>query len=610
MYVKVEKLDVLYKISNKSNFEAIMNELQIYATLELNDSIAITAIKYLGNIAYKQETSVEVSVECLKKILESNHDQRVGEALIVARDVMRRYKGKSLVLLKFLTPNLIERIIVPNAKSSLIFIIGEFCKNIKNSTELLQEYLENFKDETSEVKLQILTATIKNYVHKPEEGESIVQILLQKGAEETENPDVRDRSYIFWRLLEVEPDVAKDMVFGERHKFDFKEEISLSVELVDDIISNMTNISAVYHKFGKDLILKDDLILMEGEEDETADSDNKNTSTDNTKEKTTEKIEKKEKVVKINQVKINTNDIDLLGLDSIFQTNSEPTEPENTFTDIWGLDSLNKSNANTLKFDFKDDSAYISLFDEKGMTTQDTNLSLIPTANGIIGKNIGLCVYSSFHRENEKILFGMQIRNYTNSDLSNFGIEFKPNSFGLTLKPSPNFQNIVLSPGSDQIIIFEVENNNNNLVKVSPTCPFKIKINLKNNLDTWTFASPMLIHALFVESGQMSNQSFVEFFKENTKNSFNSLMSINKDSTEDNLIKLFKRNNIFMVAKKADPPAIYFSCSIANVLNVVLEVSFVKDVNLGRTMLNMRIISNIEPIVSLIKESLNVIVRR
>ena len=56
------------------------------------------------------------------------------------------------------------------------------------------------------------------------------------------------------------------------------------------------------------------------------------------------------------------------------------------------------------------------------MTTQDTNLSLIPTANGIVGKNIGVCVYSAFHRENEKILFGMQIRNYTDSDLNNFSV--------------------------------------------------------------------------------------------------------------------------------------------------------------------------------------------
>jgi len=534
---------------------------------------------------------------------------------------MRRYKGKSLELLKYINSGLIDRINFPQAKSALVFIVGEFCQNIKNSTELLQEFIENFKEESADVKLQILTATIKNYLTKPEEGETIIQTILQVGAEETENPDVRDRAYVYWRLLEVEPDIAKEMIYGERLKFDFKEDINMAPELVDDIIKNMTNISAVYHKYGKDLVVKDDMIVLEGDDvmttEETTDSDSKVSPSKKGKETKQDKTTKetdKDKTVKINKNKINVNDADLLGLGDIIGSNAGTNEPEvkNVNFEIFDLEAFNKSNANSLNIDFKDDSAYISLFDEKGMTTQDTNLSLIPTANGTIGKNIGVCVYTAFHRENEKILFGMQIRNYTDSDLNSFSIEFKPNSFGLILKSSSNLQNIVLAPGKDAIVILEVENNNSNLVKTQPSCPFKLEVVLKNNLDTWQFASPMLMHVLFVESGQMNNQSFVEFFKENNKNSFNSLMSINKESNEEKLTMLFKRNNIFMVAKnnKMDPPTTYFSCSIANVLNVVLEVSFVKDVNLGRTMLNIRIIANMEPIVSLIKECINVIVRR
>jgi len=49
------------------------------------------------------------------------------------------------------------------------------------------------------VKCQILNNCVKNFLTKPDECEEIVKVCLQKDAEESENPDVRDRAYIYWR---------------------------------------------------------------------------------------------------------------------------------------------------------------------------------------------------------------------------------------------------------------------------------------------------------------------------------------------------------------------------------------------------------------------------
>jgi len=34
--------------------------------------------------------------------------------------------------------------------------------------------------------------------------------------EEAENPDLRDRGYIYWRLLQTDPEAAKTIVLAER----------------------------------------------------------------------------------------------------------------------------------------------------------------------------------------------------------------------------------------------------------------------------------------------------------------------------------------------------------------------------------------------------------
>ena len=76
---------------------------------------------------------------------------------------------------------------------------------------------------SQKVKCQILNNCVKNFLTKPDECEEIVKVCLQKDAEESENPDVRDRAYIYWRQLEIDPDIAKEMICSEKPTFKFTE---------------------------------------------------------------------------------------------------------------------------------------------------------------------------------------------------------------------------------------------------------------------------------------------------------------------------------------------------------------------------------------------------
>ena len=71
-------------------------------------------------------------------------------------------------------------------------------------------------EDPDKVKLQLLTAAVKLFLKKPEEGEEVIQRILKLATEEADNPDLRDRAYIYWRMLSTSPQNTKYVVLGEK----------------------------------------------------------------------------------------------------------------------------------------------------------------------------------------------------------------------------------------------------------------------------------------------------------------------------------------------------------------------------------------------------------
>lgn len=53
------------------------------------------------------------------------------------------------------------------SRASMIWIVGEYAERIDNADELLEGFLDSFKDESSQVQLQLLTAIVKLFLKKP-----------------------------------------------------------------------------------------------------------------------------------------------------------------------------------------------------------------------------------------------------------------------------------------------------------------------------------------------------------------------------------------------------------------------------------------------------------
>ena len=140
----------------------------------------------------------------------------VQESIVVIKDIFRRYPNRYESIIATLCENL-DTLDEPEAKAAMVWIIGEYAERIDNADELLETFLETFAEEEAAVQLQLLTATVKLFLKKPTEGpQAKIQSVLQMATQETDNPDLRDRAYVYWRLLSTDPEAAKDVVLAEK----------------------------------------------------------------------------------------------------------------------------------------------------------------------------------------------------------------------------------------------------------------------------------------------------------------------------------------------------------------------------------------------------------
>ena len=355
IYVKFEKLDILYKLCDNSNYEMILNELSSYSVLEYDMELVQKAIKYIGLIGYKFENSMNICVENLQHIFQYNQDFTIDQGVIVMRDLLRKYEKeeKPKQLLKIIDEKFIEKIRLPESKKAILYIIGEYCKKIKKSTEYINIFFNDFSTLNEIVQAQILNAGVKNFLKKSNDksAEELAIKILQKCVEESVNADVRDRGYFYWRLLETDPDLAKEMICCEKISFDSLEDQPMEQDLCEDVLQNITNMSCIYHMKSSDIIKKEDLLL----EDETTNTTNEDSDKEKEKEKEKEeknekeedneeeekdkekddenkkKKKKKNKKAKINKDKTNQMDVDLLGINDIinFSNTNEQNENDN-----------------------------------------------------------------------------------------------------------------------------------------------------------------------------------------------------------------------------------------------------------------------------------------
>ncbi|KAF2835720.1 Adaptor protein complex beta subunit [Patellaria atrata CBS 101060] len=243
-YLKLEKLEIMVRIANVHNFEQLLAELKEYA-MEVDMDFVRRAVKAIGQVAIKIEEASEKCVNALLDLIATKVNYVVQEAVVVIKDIFRKYPGYEGII-----PTLcqcIDELDEPNARGSLIWIVGEYAEKINNAGDILSGFIDQFGEEFTQTQLQILTAVVKLFLKKPDQSQGLVQKVLQKATAENDNPDIRDRAYVYWRLLSSDPQIAKNVVLATKPPITSTIP-ALPPTLLDGLLSELSTLASVYHK--------------------------------------------------------------------------------------------------------------------------------------------------------------------------------------------------------------------------------------------------------------------------------------------------------------------------------------------------------------------------
>uniref|UniRef100_A0A8C2D196 AP complex subunit beta n=1 Tax=Cyprinus carpio TaxID=7962 RepID=A0A8C2D196_CYPCA len=525
IYVKLEKLDIMIRLASQANIAQVLAELKEYAT-EVDVDFVRKAVRAIGRCAIKVEQSAERCVSTLLDLIQTKVNYVVQEAIVVIKDIFRKYPNKYESVIATLCENL-DSLDEPEARAAMIWIVGEYAERIDNADELLESFLEGFHDESTQVQLQLLTAIVKLFLKKPTETQELVQQVLSLATQDSDNPDLRDRGYIYWRLLSTDPVAAKEVVLAEKPLISEETDL-IEPTLLEELICHIGTLASVYHKPPSAFV--EGSRGVHGESAESSDVGQSGPS------------EAPPAVIP------SQGDLlgDLLNLDLAPPTATVPSvQPSMQMGAMdllgGGLDSL------VCSFPAASRSVWLPAMKAKGLEISGT-----------------------FARRGGIIQMDLTLTNKAMSVMTDFAIQFNRNSFGLApagplqvLTPlSPNQTIDVSLPLSTSGPVMKMEPLNN------------LQVAVKNNIDVFYFSCQYPLSLIFVEDGKMERQVFLATWKDIPNDSEAQFqikdIHLNSDAASNKL----QGSNIFTIAKRTveGQDMLYQSVKLTNGIWVLAEM--------------------------------------
>ncbi|KAL6986286.1 hypothetical protein U1Q18_019654 [Sarracenia purpurea var. burkii] len=542
IYVKMEKLEIMIKLASDRNIDQVLLEFKEYAT-EVDVDFVRKAVRAIGRCAIKLERAAERCISVLLELIKIKVNYVVQEAIIVIKDIFRRYPNTYESIIATLCESL-DTLDEPEAKASMIWIIGEYAERIDNADELLESFLESFPEEPAQVQLQLLTATVKLFLKKPTEGpQQMIQVVLNNATVETDNPDLRDRAYIYWRLLSTDPEAAKDVVLAEKPVIS-DDSNQLDPSLLDELLANIATLSSVYHK-PPDAFVSRVKIAQKTEEDdypngsETGYSETPSHAADSGASPPATSSNAPQAAVRQPAPA------------------SPPVAVPDLLGDLIGLDNNNNSNNS------------IVAVNEPAVPAGPPLPILLPSSTGQ-----GLQISAQLVRRDGQIFYSLLFENNSQIPLDGFMIQFNKNMFGLTA--AGPLQVPQLQPGTSARTLLPMVLFQN----VAPGPPSTLlQVAVKNNQQpVWYFNDKIPLLAFFSEDGRMERATFLETWKSlpdsnEVLNDFPDIIVNNVEATLDRLVA----SNMFFIAKRkhANQEVLYLSAKIPRGIPFLIELTAV-----------------------------------
>jgi len=580
IYVKLEKLDIMIRLATQQNIGQVLAELKEYAT-EVDVDFVRKSVRAIGRCAIKVEQSAEKCVTTLLDLIQNKVNYVVQEAIIVLKDIFRRYPNKYEGIIATLCENL-DSLDEPEARASMIWIIGEYAERIDNADELLATFLEGFQDENSQVQLQLLTAIVKLFLKRPTDTQELVQQVLSLATQDSDNPDLRDRGYIYWRLLSTDPAAAKDVVLAEKPLISEETDL-LEPSLLDELICHISSLASVYHKPPSSFVagrIPVRRAALPSKLEQAGEPD------DGTPVLDTAEPPAPAQPVAAPQSGGDSLIGDLLSMDlapktAPVQVSFQPQAPVQQAPPAGGIDllsgdlgglSFGEQPAPQPAFGGGSAGGMGDLFSLSGAVAPSgyvpPKTTWLPASKGK-----GLEISGTFSRRQGNIYMDLTFANRAMQPMAGFAIQFNKNSFGLA--PVSGLQVNSPLPANQQTETSLQMNTAGQVQRMTPLNNLQVAV--KNNIDIFYFSCIVPVNVYFVEDGEMDRKVFLATWKDIAASaevqSQISNVSLNPDAVQQRL----RVNNVFTIARRNvdGQEMLYQSLRFTNGIWVMAEVKMI-----------------------------------
>uniref|UniRef100_A0A8C5JDE3 AP complex subunit beta n=1 Tax=Junco hyemalis TaxID=40217 RepID=A0A8C5JDE3_JUNHY len=535
IYVKLEKLDIMIRLASQANIAQVLAELKEYAT-EVDVDFVRKAVRAIGRCAIKVE-----QMWC---------------------SLCSWYES----IIATLCENL-DSLDEPDARAAMIWIVGEYAERIDNADELLESFLEGFHDESTQVQLTLLTAIVKLFLKKPSETQELVQQVLSLATQDSDNPDLRDRGYIYWRLLSTDPVTAKEVVLSEKPLISEETDL-IEPTLLDELICHIGSLASVYHKppnafvEGSHGIHRKHLPIHHAGSASVPQSHGAAGP-----------------VPMQPQVIPSQGDLlgDLLNLDLGPPVNvPQVTNMQMGAVDLLGggLDSLTYIPSSVpATFAPSPTPAVVSGLND--LFELSSGMGMAP-GGYVAPKSVwlpavkakGLEISGTFSHRQGHIYMEMNFTNKALQHMTDFAIQFNKNSFGV-IPSTPLAIHTPLMPNQSIDVSLPL-NTLGPVMKMEPLNNLQVAV--KNNIDVFYFSCLIPLNVLFVEDGKMERQVFLATWKDIPNE--NELQFQIKDCHLNAGEYKLQNNNVYTIAKRnvEGQDMLYQSLKLTNGIWILAEL--------------------------------------
>mmetsp|Transcript_17123 Transcript_17123/g.66679 ORF Transcript_17123/g.66679 Transcript_17123/m.66679 type:complete len:889 (+) Transcript_17123:127-2793(+) len=530
IYVKMEKLELMIMLASEKNIDQVLLEFKEYATAADVDFVR-KAVRAIGRCAIKLENAAERCIHVLLDLIDNDFDPVIQESIIVIKDIFRKYPNRYESIIGRLCKNL-NNLDEAEARSAMIWIIGEYADRIGNAPDLLHGFLSNFMDEPMQVQLQLLTATVKLFLKRPKaSSKKMVVDVLELATNESDNPDVRDRGIIYWRLLS-DSKAAKAVVLAEKPLIK-DDTTTLDPSILEDLVAQISSLSSVYHK-PADAFVR---------------SRKPGVHLKNIKEKLAKKqagdLPPVEPLPPIDGGLPGAVPVAAAAPAQVADLLSGITSPEPT------------------------PAPAAAAANQAPDATTEKKI-LLPAERGD-----GMHISGNFSCTNGAVSLHMDISNQSNQVLQGFAVQFNVNVFNLA--PAAPMQVAPIAPGQSSSVVLPLTMNG---PACNNTSPF-LQIALKNSVKIYYFQDVLPFKLLFAANGLLEKRQYVEMWKSlpdanETKVEIQNLRSANVAAVQQHLTS----NHVFFIAGRnhEDKQILYHSLSFQGTA-VLIELSLRAGVN-------------------------------